>query len=174
MGLSHSQLRRIEVGKIDRLTVAHLGRGCAAVGLKLLVRAVPGNGVALDAGQLALMNRLRAELPAQVPVRTEVPLALPGDMRAWDAVLGLDPDDAGVEAEARLRDAQALTRRCELKLRDSGLHRMVLLVGDTAHNRRFLELYREDLRGSFPLDTRAVLRALRLGRTPDASGIVVL
>ena len=130
--------------------------------------------MALDAGQLALLGRLRAELPKIIPVRTELHLPITGDLRAWDAVLEVDPDDVGVEAEARLRDAQALDRRCGLKLRDSGLRCMLLLVADTRHNRRFLELYREDLRASFPLDTRQVMTSLRAGRTPEASGIVVL
>lgn len=101
-------------------------------------------------------------------------MPLPGDRRAWDAVLGLQPDDTALEAEARLRDLQALDRRCALKLRDSGLARLVLLVADTPHNRRMLELYREDLRASFPLDTRQVMASLRKGRTPVASGVVVL
>jgi len=89
-------------------------------------------------------------------------------------VLGLDPAEVPVEAEARLRDLQALDRRCALKLRDSGFDRLILLVSDTANNRRMLEAYREDLRASFPLDTRAVLADLRRGRTPAAGGIVVL
>jgi len=51
---------------------------------------------------------------------------------------------------------------------------MVMVVADTPQNRRMLELYREDLRAAFPLDTRQVMAALRAGRTPRASGIVVL
>lgn len=172
--MSHTHFRRLERGEIERLTLEQLSRGCAAVGLQLLVRALQGGGTALDAGQLALINRLRAQLPAAVRVRTEVPLPIQGDRRAWDAMLDLDPDAVGVEAEARLRDAQALDRKCGLKLRDAGLTRMVLLVADTKGNRRFLELYREDLRATFPLDTRPVMAAVRTGRTPEASGIVVL
>jgi transcriptional regulator with XRE-family HTH domain len=172
-GMSHTQLRRLEAGVIEHVTVEQLSRGCAAVGLRLLVRAAAGPGPALDAGQLALIGRLRKLLPA-VRLRTEVPVPLPGDRRAWDAVLGLDPADMPLEAEARLRDVQAVDRRCTLKLRDSGFDRLILLVSDTANNRRMLEAYREDLRSSFPLDTRAVLADLRRGRTPSASGIVVL
>jgi hypothetical protein len=37
-----------------------------------------------------------------------------------------------------------------------------------------LELHREDLRASFPLDTRQVMASLRAGNTPEASGIVAL
>ena len=172
--MSHTQLRRIELGQIDRLTVDHLTRGCAAVGYQLLARAAPGSGPALDAPQLALIGRLRKVLPAGVRVRTEVPLRIAGDKRAWDVVLDLDPDDIPVEAETRLRDLQALERRSALKLRDSGFERIVLLVSDTANNRRVLQAYREDLRATFPLETRQVMASLRAGRTPEASGIVVL
>lgn len=172
--MSHTQFRRLEMGAIERLTVDQLSRGCAAVGLRLHVRSVPGRGPALDAGQLALIGRLRKALPMGTRVRTEVPLPIPGDGRAWDAVLGLDPDEMPIEAEARLRDIQALERRCALKIRDSGFDQLILLIGDTANNRRVLEMHREDLRSSFPLDTRRILMSLRVGRTPPASGIVVL
>ena len=174
VGMSHTQLGRIERGQIEELTVGQLCRACAAVGLQLHVRAIPGTGFALDAGQLALLGRLRSQLPVSLSVRTEVPMPLPGDRRAWDAVLRLDPEDIAVEAETRLRDVQALERRCALKLRDSGVGRMVLLIADTPHNRRMLDLHRKDLRASFPLDTRQVMASLRAGKTPEASGIVVL
>jgi transcriptional regulator with XRE-family HTH domain len=174
VGISHSQLGRIERGQVRRLTVDQLSRACAAVGLALAVRGHPGSGAALDAAQLALLGRLRAQLPLGVAVRTEVPLPIPGDRRAWDTVLELDPNPTPVEAETRLRDIQALDRRVALKLRDSEFDLVLLLVNDTAHNRALLELHREDLRTSLPLDSRSILRALRKGRTPEASGIVVL
>jgi transcriptional regulator with XRE-family HTH domain len=173
-GMSHAQLGRLERGEIHDLAVGQLSRACAAVGLRLLIRAVPGGGAALDAGQLALIGRLRALLPSSVGVSMEVPIPLPGDRRAWDAVLGLDPRAVPVEAEARLRDVQSLERRSALKLRDSDFDRLVLLISDTPHNRLMLNLHRPDLRSSFPLDTRAILASLRQGRTPEASGIVVI
>lgn len=105
---------------------------------------------------------------------TEVPLPAAGDPRAWDCVLGLDPTETPVEAETRLRDLQALDRRCALKQRDGHADVVILLVSDTAHNRAVLAEHREDLRASFPLDTRQVMVALRAGRTPEANGIVVL
>lgn len=174
VGMSHTQFGRIERGQVRKVTVGQLCRACAAVGLMLHVRAMPGADLALDSGQLAVLGRLRRELPASVPVRTEVPIPLPGDRRAWDAVLGLSPEEAAVEVEARLRNLQGLERRCALKLRDSGIRVLVLLLADTPHNRRMLELHREDLRASFPLDTGQVMAALRAGTTPMASGIVVL
>lgn len=172
--MSHAQLGRIERAEIEHLTIEQAALACAAVGLRLITRAVPDADPALDSGQLATFNRLRAELPPRTPVRTEVPLPLPGDRRAWDAVISLEGGDLPVEIEARLRDIQALNRRCALKRRDAGVSVMILVVADTDWNRRMLRLHREDLRASFPLDTRAVMRALRAGRTPEASGIVVL
>lgn len=173
-GISHTQFRRIELGMVQRLSVTQGGIACAAVGLRLHARAVPGSGKALDAGQLKVLARLQATLPASVQLRREVPIPMPGDRRAWDGMLGLAPDETPVEAETHLRDVQALDRRAALKLRDSGERAMVLLVADTPHNRHMLELYREDLRASFPLNTREMLQSLRAGRTPPASGIVVL
>jgi len=172
--MSHAQLGRIERGELGHLTVDQLSLACAAVGLRLMVRGIPGPGTAIDAGQLALIGRLRRLLPPSVSVRVEVPIPIQGDRRAWDVVLGLDPDEMPVEAETRLRDIQGVERRSTLKLRDSEFDRMVLLVSDTANIRRVLDAHREDLRPMFPLDTRAVLAHLRRGSTPPASGIVVL
>ena len=41
-GVSHTQLRRIELGLVERLTFEQVGTACAAVGLRLHARAVPG------------------------------------------------------------------------------------------------------------------------------------
>jgi hypothetical protein len=79
-----------------------------------------------------------------------------------------------IEAETRLRDLQALERRCQLKLRDGDVDRLILVVSDTANNRGMLDAYREVLRGTFPLDGRQIIPALRAGRAPAANGIIVL
>jgi len=52
--------------------------------------------------------------------------------------------------------------------------RLVLVVADTDHNGRVLRDAREVLRGNLPLDTRATMAALAIGRDPGANGIVVL
>ena len=51
---------------------------------------------------------------------------------------------------------------------------MILVVNQTAHNRRVLAEHREALRAQFPLDGAAIARALREGRIPPASGIILL
>jgi hypothetical protein len=79
-----------------------------------------------------------------------------------------------VEAETRLADGQALERRIALKIRDGGPGHVLLLVADTRGNRVALTTLREAHREQFPLDGRHVLQALREGRDPGASGVVIL
>ena len=133
VGMSHSQFGRIERSELADVTVEQLSRACAAVGLKLIMRAIPVADPALDAGQLALLGRLRAILPRGTNFRTEVPLPITGDLRAWDGMAFLDRNVA-VEAETRPRDIQAVERRCALKARDGRIDIVVLLLADTAAN----------------------------------------
>lgn len=174
VGMSHTQFGRIERGKLAGVSVDQLSLACSSVGLRLVSRAVPGAGPAVDSAQLALLDRFRAVLPEGTPTWTEVPLPIPGDLRAWDALVALEGIRLAIEAETRLSDVQALDRRCQLKLRDGGVEQLILLVGDTAHNREFLDHHRAALRSSFPLDGRQLLPLLRAGRAPGASGILVL
>jgi hypothetical protein len=51
---------------------------------------------------------------------------------------------------------------------------VILVVNQTAHNRRILGVHREALRGQFPLDGGAIARALRSGTVPAAAGIILL
>ena len=82
--------------------------------------------------------------------------------------------NVAVEVETRPRDIQAVERRCALKARDGKVEIVVLVVADTAANRAMLTAHREDLRAMFPLDGRELLPALRAGRAPTASEILVL
>jgi len=101
-------------------------------------------------------------------------MSIDGDLRAWDAVVTCREGPVAVEAETRLHDLLALQRRIGLKQRDSQIEAGILLVNDTATNRRILRAHREDLRAKFPLDGREVLAALRAGRQPAASGLLLL
>jgi hypothetical protein len=173
-GMSHAQFGRIERGELPELTILQASRAARAVGLRLAARLYPAGDAVRDAGQLALIGRFRAILPPSVLFRTEVPLPIAGDPRAWDGLGTFADGLLGVEAEARLGDVQAMDRRIGLKQRDGGIDRVVLLIADTQANRQALAAHREALRSRFPLDGRAVMRALRAGRRPDASGILVL
>jgi transcriptional regulator with XRE-family HTH domain len=173
-GMSHAQFSRIERGELVTVSIDQLARACAAVGLRLVARAEAGPGPAVDSGQLAMLARFRRLLPNLQALATEVPFPNPGDPRAWDAMVRLEGQRVAFEAEARIRDAQSLDRRCQTKLRDGAADFLVLLVNDTAHNREFLVEHREALRSTFPLDGREVLRALRAGRVPTQNGLLMI
>jgi hypothetical protein len=79
-----------------------------------------------------------------------------------------------VEFETRFVDEQAQTRRIILKLRDSGLPHVILVVAGTNRNRAALRAAGPGLRERFPLGTREVMQALAEGRYPGGSGLVVL
>jgi transcriptional regulator with XRE-family HTH domain len=174
VGMSETMFGRIERGRLPNVTVRQLAMACAAVGLKLVGRPYLDGDPIRDAGHARLLERLHRELPARTHWRTEVPLAGRGDLRAWDAQCRLGGLTVAIEAEMRLSDLQALDRRIALKRRDGDVALVILLIADTAGNRRSLASHRESLGASFPLDTRAVLAAVRSGRAPPASGIVVL
>ncbi len=74
----------------------------------------------------------------------------------------------------RIHDAQAMERRIALKRRDDGNPDVLLLVARSRANREALVVVGPRLRATFPLDSRTILSALRAGRSPGGSGIVVL
>jgi transcriptional regulator with XRE-family HTH domain len=174
VGMSHTTFGRIERGELGRVTVRQLALACAAVGLELKALAYLDGDPVRDSGQRRLLERFRVQLLPGTGWRTEVRVAGEGDLRAIDGVAGLRPRPTGVEAETHLDDIQALERRAMLKQRDSGISVLILLVADTRHNRGVLAIHREALRAAFPLDGRAVMQAVREGRTPRANGIVVM
>jgi transcriptional regulator with XRE-family HTH domain len=173
-GMSHAQLGRLERGRNRHVTVDQAARAASAVGLHLVLRTYPDGDPVRDAAHLALLERFRARLPAAARWDAEVPFPIPGDRRAWDALIRLGGRRGGCEAETRLRDVQALQRRLALKVRDGLVDVMILLVADTAANRQALVAHRDSLRALLPLDGRGVLPSLRNGRLPGARGLVVL
>lgn len=174
VGMSHAQFGRIERAELDDLSFDQACRAGMAVGLRLGSRYFPDGDPVRDRAQLALLERFRRRLPGHAAVQTEVPLPIPGDRRAWDAMIRLDGRRAGCEAETRITDIQALERRLAIKLRDGSVDLLILLVSDTRWNRAALAAHREALRSLLPLDGRDVLRALAAGHLPDANGLVVL
>jgi transcriptional regulator with XRE-family HTH domain len=176
-GSSRSQLSRFERGAIDRASLTELGAWFGVLGLDLVIKAYPAGDPIRDRAQLALLERFRARLHPTLRWRTEVPLPIEGDLRAWDAeITDAKPDRwrARVEAETKIADGQALERRLALKLRDDPGGHLILLVSDTRANRAALRSMGVGLRQLLPLETRAILTALAAGRDPGMSGIVIL
>jgi len=176
-GASHQQIMRFERGELDRVSITAVGSWCATVGLDLAIRAYPAGDPIRDRAQLMLLERLRSRLHPGLRWRTEVPLPIENDLRAWDAeIRGLQPEPwrIRVEAETRISDGQALERRLGLKARDDPVGHLILLVSDTRANRRALRGLRPGLQDLLPLGMRAALAALATERDPGASAIVVL
>jgi transcriptional regulator with XRE-family HTH domain len=176
-GASHQQLLRFEHGMLRRVMVADLGAWFAVLGLDLSIRTYPAGDPIRDRAQLALLERLRVRLHPSLTWRTEVPLPIDNDLRAWDAeIRGRDPRPwrVRVEAETLVADGQALERKLALKLRDDPDGHLILLVSDTRSNRLALNALGPGLRAMLPLETRPILSALGDGREPPASGIVVM
>ena len=172
--MSHAQFGRIERALLPRLTLEQACRAGFAVGLRIGARAYPSGDPVRDAGQLRLLERFVALLPALARVDREAPLPIAGDPRAWDAIVTLDGRRGGCEAETHLRDIQALERKLATKLRDGGVDVLILVVSDTVHNRAVLEDHRSALRALLPLDGLEVRRALRNGRLPNANGLILV
>jgi transcriptional regulator with XRE-family HTH domain len=174
-GMSGSQYGRIERAELRHVTIEQLSRAASAVGLRPTLRFYPDGDAVRDAGHVRLLERLRSRLAGRLQWRTEVPLNGQGDLRSWDAQIWYSPGRDAVEAETRLRDAQAAWRRTAMKLRDDPtVDHVLLLLADTPANRRAVALVRELLRSELPLDTRSVLAALAAGRSPGANGLMFL
>ena len=173
--MSQSQFGRLERGEIRSPTVDQLSRAAVVVGLKLTLRAVPDGDPMRDAAHARLLERFRKQLGPGIVWRTEVPVNGATDLRGWDGMAIVPDERIGIEAETRLRDGQATWRRSQRKRdADRTVGSMILLLADTRANRAALQEIREALRHDLPLDTRTVLSALRAGRAPGASGIVLL
>jgi hypothetical protein len=172
--VSGAHVGRIERTEVRAVSFELLTVLFAALGQRLSAKAYPEGPPLRDVAHARLLARFRAQLPPSVRFRTEVPVALGHGLRAWDAEVTVAGEASKVEAETALHDLQAVDRRIALKMDEGGVDRVLLLVADTKRNRRVLREFRALLDERYPLDTRAVMAALRAGRAPQASGIVVL
>ena len=178
--MSESQISRIERARLPTASVDQLARVGAVIGMDVRVRAYPGPDPLRDSGQNALLDRLRGRLHPSLTFPREVPLLLPGDLRAWDGMIrGLRARPSlrstlPVEGETRISDFQAQTRRIWLKARDAGEPYVLLLVADTRRNRDSLRATGSARRDLFPIPARHALTALAAGEHPGGSAIVFL
>jgi transcriptional regulator with XRE-family HTH domain len=174
IGVSISTWSRIERGAATNLSLDHLVRAAAVVGLEMSVRAYPGGRPLRDAAHLALLERLRSRLGAGIRWQTEVPLPNPGDKRAWDALARSARVRIGIEAETRARDSQQLQRRLALKRRDGAVDHVILLLADTRHNRGFARTAGVGFQADFPIPANVALKCLARGDDPGGSAIILL
>lgn len=178
VGVSPSQISRIERGLAPSATHRQTSMIGAVVGLDVRTRTFPNGDPLRDAGQRSLIERLRPRLHVQITFRTEVPLPIVGDRRAWDGWLsglrGHEGSTLPVEAETHISDWQALERRLALKQRDAGAPHLLLLVADTRHNRAVTRAAAVELASRFPVTARRALAALDKGEHPGGSALILL
>ncbi len=180
VGMSGSQVGRIERSRHDAVTAVQLGRIGAVVGLDVRIRAYPGPDPIRDAAQAALLSRFRARLHPDLTFRIEVPLPIANDLRAWDSVVGglRSANDRDriipAEAETRIHDTQAQFRRIERKARDAEIEHIIVVISDTPANRAAIATAAAALADRFPISARRALAALSRGEHPGGSALIFL
>lgn len=173
LGLSRSQYSRIERGASPDLSIALAIRLFAVLGHDLSVRPHPSGDPIRDSAHAALLARLRSRCHRSIRWATEVPLPIPGDLRAWDAT-AIWTVRIGIEAETRLRDLQALDRRLARKQRDGDMDRLILLVLDSRANRHVLRQHADWAASRFPIPGRRALELLAAAVDPGGDSLILL
>jgi transcriptional regulator with XRE-family HTH domain len=177
LGWSQSRLWRMEAGKSDEVSVKALCEMASVLGLEASFGLHPLGDPIRDKGQQALGYRLNARLAPVWRVTNETLLPMPGDLRSWDKLLRLTVEPhqrVGVDLETRIRDIQALVRRTRLRERDGGVDRILLVLSDSATNRRLVDELRDSLGSDYATSTRLLLRGLRAGSPLPGSGVIVI
>jgi transcriptional regulator with XRE-family HTH domain len=174
IGVSESEVCRRELGKAPRLNGEKLAIHAAAIGLRLSVRLWPVGGGIRDAAQARYIARFVARVGRAWKVILEAPMPQAGDLRAIDVLLLAPEIRIAVEVITRLADIQAQVRAAQLKARDAGATRLVLVIAATHANRNALANARGTLAAAFDLDTRRVLADLAAARDPGRDAIVLI
>jgi transcriptional regulator with XRE-family HTH domain len=174
VGISKTELARIERGLAPWVSLVVLAKVCAVVGLDLSARAYPGGTPLRDARHTRLLAKLRARLHASLRWMSEVPMPDERDQRSWDGVIVGPGWWYGVEAELNPFDGQATLRRIGAKLRDSNAAGVILLMPDTRQTRIFRREFVSLLAADYPMPARVALARLAAGEQPGGSAIVIL
>jgi transcriptional regulator with XRE-family HTH domain len=172
--ISRSQYSRIERGLSPDLSILMASRVFAVLGYQLAVNAYPDGDPMRDAAHAALLERLHVVCHRSLIWRTEVPLPIAGDLRAWDAVIRSESFRAGVEAETRFRDQQTLDRRLSLKERDGRLDLLILLLLDSRANRQAVRAVGPWINERFPVPGVRAMELLAAGLSPGGNALILL
>jgi transcriptional regulator with XRE-family HTH domain len=170
---SQSKVSRIERGSRATVTLEELACFASVVGLRFSPRLFVGGPRLRDATQIATIATYRAFAHAAGwDCRIEEPLPITGDPRAFDLVIRNGAVRVAHEFISRLRDTQGQVRPILVKQRDAGVGSLILVLRDTAENRRAVQEAGAQLTDHFPLGPRTILAAIRERRDPGGNGIV--
>jgi transcriptional regulator with XRE-family HTH domain len=174
--MSRNHFGQIENGACSRVTVAEVNAIAAVLGLAPSLRIYPAGPPVRDAGQATRLREFLSLAAHPLTYGIEIPLANVADRpdrRAWDAVIFNGQQRCAIELEMRLRDVQAARRRIELKRRDDPSDRFLLLVADTAYNRRVLSEFDALFADLLRLRPSRVHADLRSGHLPPSGLLLV-
>lgn len=174
VGWSQQHYSRFERDQLEDLGLVQLSTVASVLGLEPSVTFHPAGPALRDKGHEALIGRLTGVLSPVWHVGREVLFPNPGDPRSWDLLLRLPDFRLGVEAETRIRDMQALVRRLHERDREGGAAALLLVLSDSAHNRRTVPDLRVALGPDYATPAVEVMKALREGAPIPKSGVVLL
>ena len=147
IGTSRSRVGRIELARSVRVSIPYLLRHGAVVGLRGSFKFYPAGGAIRDIAQARYIARFVEQIGHSWLVKLDVPIPLPGDLRAVDVLLIGAGCRVAVEVITRLRDLQAQIRAAQLKQRDIGADRLILVIAGNHANRVALAEARSTLLG---------------------------
>jgi transcriptional regulator with XRE-family HTH domain len=178
VGVTKAQLSRLEAGHVRGVTIQRLSEVASVLGYEVSLGLHPVGDPVRDKGQLAVARRLDSLLSPAWRVTNEALLPGPGEQRAWDKLLRLVASGrshlVGVDIETRVRDVQALTRRTRARERDGMVDAILIVLSDSANNRRLVDDLRASLGANYATSPRVTLAALRSGQRLIGSGVVLI
>ena len=174
LGWSKSKISRIERGLSPSVTLDDLVILCALVGLRPSIKFYPARRPLRDIGQIELLAAFNSRMHPSWKTTQEVPMPDARDLRAADQLSAIPGCRLMVEAYRRFSDEQAQVRPARAKQAELQADRLILLLEDTLVNRWAVAAAGAELRRSFPIPQRAMLRALAAGIAPGGDGIVML
>jgi hypothetical protein len=166
----------LESGKIDEVSLIRIAEIASLLGLEPSLTLHRVGTPIRDKGHEALIARFRERLGAGWRVTREAEFPSEGDPRSWDLLLRHPTERylVGVEAETRIRDLQALVRRMRERAREGGATNMLIVLSDSAMNRRLARDLREALGDEFQTPAAQLMSALASVRRLPGSGVVLL
>lgn len=178
LDLDPSNIWRLEAQELADVGVVRLSEIASVLGYEVSVGLHPVGDPVRDKGQLACGRRFGGMLSDRWQVTDEALLPGAGEQRAWDKLLRL-VDAAprylvGVDIESRVHDVQALVRRTRARERDGRVDHILIVLADTAHNRRIADELRASLGPDYATGPRRIMAALRKGERLPGSGVVLV
>lgn len=176
-GVSQAFESEIErgTGKASLETLATIAE---AVGGRLVVRVIPGNGVSLrDSGQISIVQAIMAECHRRWEHTIEMPIGTPPDLRAADLVSQTPEEVDMIEVERGWFDHQAQYRPLQLK-REALAERLgrpvnlIIALVDSERTRRALSGMNRILDETLPVPSRRIWASLRSGTPIGGDGIL--